>query len=51
MENQQDTMSKWISLIKNIEQEAQKVSESMNNEEITIEVKPYAPKRQTEIIY
>ena len=51
MENQQDTMSKWISLIKNIEQEAQKISESMDNEEITIEVKPYAPKRQTEIIY
>ena len=51
MEIQQDTMSKWISLIKNIEQAAQKISESMDNEEITIEVKPYAPKRQTEIIY
>ena len=51
MENQQDTMSKWISLITNIEHEAQKVSESMDNEKITIEIKPYAPKRKTEIIY
>ena len=51
MENQQDTMSKWISLITNIEQEAQKVSESMDNEQITIEVTRYAPKRKTEIIY
>ena len=51
MENQQDTVSKWISLITNIEHEAQKVSESMDNEKITIEIKPYAPKRKTEIIY
>ena len=51
MENKQDTVSKWISLITNIEQEAQKISESMDNEKITIEIKPYAPKRKTEIIY